>query len=319
MSPVLSEPTLVGMVRVLQTGVLAAVIALVAAACGGEGGTSVVAGEPIGLEELAQAASSSADASSGRFAFSMEMSFPGADEPFAFSGSGAFDAESERASFTVDMSSFASLLGGFFAGMAGPNAADAPDFDDPDGWKIDAVQDAPVTYVRFPALAEQLPAGKSWLRTDGRETGESQGLDFTQFQQFTSNDPRKMLDFLQAASGEIETVGTEELRGVETTHYRATIDPLDYKRLAPPDKRQELESLVEQMATQSGLGEIPVDIWVDQGGLVRKLAMELSPTEAGTTGSGEVSLAFELYDYGEDVEIDLPPASEVVDASAVRS
>jgi len=57
----------------------------------------------------------------------------------------------------------------------------------------------------------------------------------------------------------------------------------------------------------------------DQGGLVRKLAMELSPTEAGTTGSGEVSLAFELYDYGEDVEIDLPPASEVVDASAVRS
>ncbi len=319
MSPGLSQPTLVGMSRVLHGGVLAAFFALVVAACGGSGGTPVVAGEPIGLEELAQAASSSADAASGRFAFSMKMSFPGADDPFAFSGSGAFDAHSGRASFTVDMSSFARLLGGFFAGMAGPNATDAPDFGDPEGWKIDAVQDGLVTYVRFPALAEQLPAGKSWIRTDGRGTGGSQGLDFMQFQQFTGTDPRKMLDFLQAVSGEIDVLGMEELRGVETTHYRATIDPLDYAKLAPPDKQQELGSLLERMASQPGLGEIPVDIWVDEGGLVRKLAMEISATEAGTSGAGEVSLAFELYDYGDDVEIDLPPASEVVDASAVRS
>ena len=53
-------------------------------------------------------------------------SFPGADEPFALSGEGAFDEPSERASFAVDMSSFAQLLGGFFAALAGPNARGRP-------------------------------------------------------------------------------------------------------------------------------------------------------------------------------------------------
>jgi hypothetical protein len=30
-------------------------------------------------------------------------------------------------------------------------------------------------------------------------------------------------------------------------------------------------------------------------------------------------MTFEIYDYGEDVAIELPSASEVVDASALRS
>jgi len=289
-----------------------------ATGCGGSGSTQAIAGEPISLQELAQSATSSADATSGRFAFDLSMSLPGADEPFAFSGEGAFDAKSERASFSVDMSSFASLLGGLFAGMAGPNAAGAPDFDDPSGWKVEAIQDGTVSYVRFPAVDDQLPAGKSWVRTDESKPGEKQGTDFD-FQQLTNNDPRELLDFLQGASGEIEIVGTEQLRGVETTHYRATIDPLEYEKLVPPDEQQELESLVEQMAAQSGLGEIPVDVWLDEGGLVRKLTMTVSATQPGTSGSSDASMTFEIYDYGEDVAIELPPASEVVDASAIRS
>jgi hypothetical protein len=246
------------------------------------------------------------------------MSFPGADEPFALSGEGAFDARSERASFSVDMSSFAKLLGGLFAGMTGPNAAGAPDFDDPSGWKVEAVQDGTVSYVRFPALDEQLPAGKSWIRTDSRDTPQ-QGFDGMQLAQFTSNDPRELLEVLRGVSGEIEIVGSEQLRGAATTHYRATIDPLEYGKLASPDKRQELESLAEQMAAQSGRREIPVDVWLDEGGLVRKLTMAISAMQPGTSDSSDVSMTFEIYDYGKDVDIDLPTASEVVDASAVRS
>ena len=97
--------------------------------------------EPIGFEQLAQSASTSADATSGRFSFDLSMSFPGTDEPFAFSGEGAFDERSGRASFAVDMSSLAKLLGGFVAGLGGTSASGLPDFDDPSGWKIDVVQD----------------------------------------------------------------------------------------------------------------------------------------------------------------------------------
>jgi hypothetical protein len=296
---------------------LAAVCAFAIAGCGGgDTGGTAVAGEPISLQELARSASSSADARSGRFAFSMNMTFPGLAEPFAFSGEGAFDTTSDRASITMDMSSLANLLGGLFAGMAGSSTGNTPDFDDPSAWKIEAVQDGTVSYMRFPALASQLPSGKSWVRTDANDAA-GQGVDLTQFEQFTSNDPREVLDFLKAASGEIETVGTEELRGVQTTHYRATIDPAAYEKLAPAGTSDEARSLIGELAAQSGLGKVPIEIWVDESGLVRKLTMAFSATQPGTTETAEGSITFELYDYGENVEIDLPPASQVVDASAV--
>ena len=312
-------PTILRMTRSLAILCSTAGLTLaLVAGCGGSPGSPSVAGDSISFQELARSASSSADATSGRFAFHMTLSFPGADEPFAFSGEGAFDSKTERAEFTVDMSSFASLLGGLVGGMAGPNAAGAPDFDDPSGWKIEAIQDATVSYVRFPALDSKLPAGKSWVRTDARSAA-GPGFDFSQFEQVTSSDPRKLLDLIQAVSGEIETVGTEQLRGVETTHYRVTVDPLAYEKLAPPDKPQKLDSLVEGMAAQSGPREVPVDIWIDETGFVRKLTMAFSATQPDVSGSSEVSMSFELYDYGADVDIELPPASEVIDASAVRS
>jgi hypothetical protein len=288
--------------------------AMLAAGCGGAS-DPVATGDPISFRELAKAARTSADATSGRFAFSMDLSFPGAKEPFAFIGEGAFDAGSERASFTLDMSSFASLLGGLFAGA---KASGAPDFGDPDGWKIEAIMDGHVMYLRFPAMSEQLPDGKSWVRADLLKSGRAAGIDLEGFQQFTNNDPRAMLDFLRSVSGKVETVGTEELRGVATTHYRTTINPLDYEKLAPPDKREQLRSLVEDMVTQAGIGNIPVDIWLDDFGLVRKLSMAFSATQPGTSESAQASMAFELYDYGKDVAIALPPAAEVVDESALR-
>jgi hypothetical protein len=47
--------------------------------------------------------------------------------------------------------------------------------------------------------------------------------------------------------------------------------------------------------------------------------MILSAMQPGTSDSSDVSMTFEIYDYGEDVDIALPTASEVVDASAVRA
>jgi len=302
------------MIGALRLAVLAAVLACLAAGCGGGGG-SAVAGEPISFAELADAASTSADAATGRFEFSLEMTFPGSEEPFGFSGAGAFDTTADRAALSFDMSALASMLGGLFAGMAGP---DAPDLGDPDAWRIDAVQDGLVMYMRFPAVAEQLPGGTSWVRMDLRSPGKAQGFDFSQLEQLTSNDPRKILEYLRAVSGEIETVGAEELRGVETTHYRATVDLRRYDTLVPPAKREELKTMLGEIVEQSGIGDVPVDVWVDEFGLVRKLTMAFSATQPGTTESATVSMSFELYDYGKDVEIDVPPASDVVDASALE-
>ena len=195
MSGAQHRPTIVTMARPSRLAALAAFLALVAAlAAGCGGGGAVATGEPISFGELARAATTSADATTGRFGFSMEMTFPGADEPFSFTGDLAFDTSASRASLTIDMSSFASLLGAFFPGAAG---AGGPDLDDPDAWKIEAVQDGFVMYMRFPAVADQLPTGKSWVRMDLRNTGSAQGIDLDDLQQFTNSGPREILDYLR--------------------------------------------------------------------------------------------------------------------------
>jgi hypothetical protein len=304
--------------RLLRPVVLLGLLATVAvlASCGGGSATSVTAGEPISVEQLSQAMATSADATTGRFAFSLEMTMPDTTKPFALSGEGAFDAHSDRAALSLDLSAFAELLGGMFAGLAGGNA-DAPDFGDPAAWRIEAVQDGEVMYMRFPAMASELPAGKSWVRMDLGEAAKGQGFDFSGLQELTGNDPRKVLGFLRAASAEIETVGREELRGVQTTHYRATLNLAEYGKLAPADEREELGTMLGDVIEQTGLDEIPVDVWLDEFGLVRQLDMSFTATQPGTTESVEAAMRFELFDYGKEVEVEPPPAAEVVDAAVL--
>jgi hypothetical protein len=290
--------------------------ALVVVGCGGgEDTTSRVTGERISFQELSRSATRSAEATSGRFSFDMELTLPAADEPFTFSGEGAFDAASERASFAVDMSSLAKLLGSFLTGLAGPDASGVPDFDDPEGWKLEVVQDGNVGYVRLPALDAQLPDGKTWIRaTKGTSAG---GFDFGELEQLGTSDPREVLDALQAVTSDIETVGTEELRGVETTHYHAAVDPLKLAKASDLEGESAPESLLDRVTGANGLKEIPVDVWLDANGLVRKLSMAFSATDAGTSQTTGATMSFELWDYGESVDIELPPAAQVADASAV--
>jgi hypothetical protein len=279
--------------------------------CGGADTSGPSAGGvPISFEQLERSATTSADASSGRFSFEMSLAFPGANEPFSLAGEGAFDRESERASFAVDMSSFATLLGGFFSGFGG-SVEGAPDFDDPAGWQIEVVQDGTVGYVRFPALDDRLPEGTSWIRA---EQGAGSGFEFDELGQFAQSDPRDLLASLRAVTSDVEVVGTESLRGVETTHYRALIDPAELAARAPEGDREQTQSLIDEITSQSGVATIPVDVWIDATGLVRKLAMSVSAEEQ----DGDVELAFEIWDYNEPVVIELPPADQVADASAVR-
>lgn len=312
MSSASGRPTMGPMRIGVAVVAVVCVCALVSGCGGGEAGPST-AGEPIALEQLTRSAEASATATSGRFAFAMEFSGPGGDE-LSFSGEGAFDKASERASFVADMSAFAELLGGFFSAFARTNVENAPDFDDPEAWKIEVVQDGKVSYVRFPAVSERLPAGTSWVRSDG-ERVKVDGFEFGELDGIASTDPREVLDLLQAAGAEIETVGREELRGTETTHYRGTLDAAAYAKKLSPGERAGLGPLAGQL--DAGAVAVPVDVWLDGDGFVRKVSLSISGTELGREGSASVS--FELWDYGEKVEIDLPPADEVVDASALRS
>jgi hypothetical protein len=303
-----SGSTFEGMARLRRLLALTALVGAVAV-LGGCGGAGAL--QPVTVDELTEAASASAEAPSGRFDLSLEMTYAGLGMPFRFTGQGAYDTEADRAAFTLDMSALAKLLGSFGAGGSG-----GPDLS-PDAWQIEAIQDGAVVYLRFPAIAEQLPAGKTWVRVDAQESAKAAGLDLSDLEQFTGEDPRTLLDFLEGVSGEIETVGSEELRGVTTTHYRATIDLRNYERLVPPGERKAIRAMLGDLVEQAGLTEMPVDVWLDDDGYVRKVYLSFAASPAGPAGALEASVVLELYDYGADVAIVPPPAADVADASAL--
>jgi hypothetical protein len=121
-----------------------------------------------------------------------------------------------------------------------------------------------------------------WLESDdeGEPTGSEEFLPGP-----GGTTPERILSVLRASSKEVEEVGREEVRGVETTHYRAHLDPQKYELYSDGEPTEQI-----------------VDAWVDEAGLARRLSM---PEGAGT-------MTFELFDFGVKVEVEAPPADEIV-------
>ena len=140
-------------------------------------------------------------------------------------------------------------------------------------------------------------AGKKWLKLDpqmfggGGEIGQS--------------DPNGSLDALRGAKGDVKRVGTEKVRGTRTTHYRVTIDAEQAVNSAPAEQRDEVRNSVGALGSRT----IPADVWVDGKGRLRKVRLRVAASSSNTKGS----VAFEYFDLGARVNVEAPPASEVVD------
>jgi hypothetical protein len=189
---------------------------------------------------------------------------------------------------------------------------------DPDDFKLDAVMDDLVMYMRFPFLRDKVPGGKEWVKIDLRQAASRvPGLDLDQFLQFANNGPQTTLEYLKAVSGPIETVGVEDVRGTGTTHYRTAVDLRKYAELVPESQREQLRSMLDQLVQQAGVSEIPVDVWVGDDGLVRKLELTMSMAPAGSTQSATASMRIEMYDYGKPVTITLPLPEDTADITSL--
>jgi hypothetical protein len=121
-----------------------------------------------------------------------------------------------------------------------------------------------------------------WLKSE--EVAKPSGTDFVPGAPGGTT-PDRILSVLRASSKEVEEVGREEVRGVETTHYRAHLDPEKYELYSDGEPTKQI-----------------VDAWVDAAGLVRRLSMP----------DGAATMTFELFDFGVKVEVEAPPADEVV-------
>ena len=240
------------------------------------------------------------------------MTMPGTDEKLSFGAEGGFDTAAKRAQLTVDLSVVRRAPEEPWLGLRGTVKGD---LGSPEDWKLEVIQDGDTAYIHFPLLAKQLPAGKTWIKGDAKELSGANAGQLSQFGSLAGTDPRDVFGVLKAVSGSIEAVGSDEIRGVETSHYHATIDPAkiagaDPRRAAPEPRR------ARPGRQAGGLTADPFDVWIDADQQLRKLTVDLDAKQPGTSDSVKASLDLELYDYGKALELELPPADQVADAAA---
>ncbi|WP_030017007.1 hypothetical protein [Streptomyces monomycini] len=150
--------------------------------------------------------------------------------------------------------------------------------------------------------------GKPWMKY-GFDALAKQNPSFALIKdQMQNNNPSRAMG-LVIASGKAKKVGTEEVRGVRTTHYTATFDVAELTRMqASKDFSEKDMKALEESLKQSGTKNETVDLWIGPGDLLVK------KTEKAQNNMGGAESTVYYSDYGTKVDVQEPPASQVNDA-----
>ena len=286
----MARPTLA---RRLGAATLLTSLALTTAACGGDSGSETSSGtdtsessEDASTEEASESGESSGDLEeleaaefypavmgalqeAGTFAFTISSSSEGA-------GAGAMDMQGVM---RYDDDGIDMEASGSGQGAEG----------------LEMIMLDKVLYMTGAGMGVDL-GDKKWLKIDMSDPDSLFGMIGK------STDPELMFKAMEEPK-EFELLGTEEVDGVETNHYRVVMDTAAYA---------EAMEIPAQMS--SALPEdIAVEMWVDADHLPRQFRQEV---EVPAMGGGEASTSTTegtYSDYGTDVTIEAPPASEVAD------
>jgi hypothetical protein len=173
-----------------------------------------------------------------------------------------------------------------------------------------------IIYVKVPTQEAAQFGGKAWLKVDPSTFGTSSQNPFGSLD---SSNPTQILNTLQGA-GTVTKVGDEDVRGVHTVHYRADVDIAKAadKQGLTPEKKQQLQQELGGQTT------VPEDVWLDDQGLVRRLAIDVTATPKAGTSTGaapgpiKTKVQMEFFDYGRATSaISAPPADQVTDLGQI--
>ena len=117
--------------------------------------------------------------------------------------------------------------------------------------------------------------------------------------------------YLEALAGDedIEVIGTDKVRDVEATHYRARTTFKHLYAQTPEEFRDpELEALLDQLPES-----VALDLWISADGLLRRMDFEYEMQ--GVTSRVEM----ELFDFGVPVEVVLPAHESVIETRTSAS
>jgi len=191
---------------------------------------------------------------------------------------GAYDLAIQRASST------ATIEGDVWAVLAAEGEPVPPGLDQP----VEEVLDGGVLYIRAP-LADPLVGAPLWLSRTAPEGGPVGPLGLP----VPWSGPLALLEALDRGDDLVPS-GLDEVRGVGTQRFAASLDLWS-------EAVEQLPGIETAAVGGTQLDDVPASVWIDGEGRLRRLVLDLD----GAT------LTLELYDYGEPVEITVPPAEAV--------
>ena len=201
---------------------------------------------------------------------------------------------------------------------------------------LELITDGTDLYVRAPILdliAEQsggaagplgpfTTLGDGWGYVDLAAAADMSPGGLTEAMGVTSVDPSAVFNALAELEG-AEAIGTEQIRGVSATGVRAEASLVD---LLVAQGLDPAELDVAGMEDLAGV-TIPVEVWIDKDGLVRRLVIDIDsetfadvadatdqPLDPASLGAVELSVTIELFDYSaSDIVIEAP--TEFIDVT----
>lgn len=179
-----------------------------------------------------------------------------------------------------------------------------------DGVEADIVFDSKAMYQRIPNA--DLPDGKDWIKFDFAELDRLAGGsgEVGAFAPGGQQDPTATLEQLRDAD-DVTEVGSEPVRGTPTTHYRALVD-LNEAAVGGGLEAIQMRKMIDELH----LTTIPLDVWIDAEGRVWRISQEIdfskSELAKGEDGVEKMIVSVEYFDFGSDVEVKIPAASDTV-------
>jgi hypothetical protein len=168
---------------------------------------------------------------------------------------------------------------------------------------VDSFVDGDILYLRSPAFAQATTQNKQWIKLNLATLGSAQGSTDLSGILDASPTPANALAYLQGSST-VDKVGSESVGGVDTTHYSVSANLDRAAKQASGSTKDALQGVI----SQSGVKTLPLDVWVDENGYIRKVSYD---EHAGRRQAATVTM--ELHDFGGPVAITAPPSDSVVD------
>jgi hypothetical protein len=209
---------------------------------------------------------------------------------------GAVDNQAHRSAFTTDISKLLASL------PAAQQMAVSAIIGD---GKVQVVTDGSNVYAQLGGLATILGAtsGKPWIEISGDKAA-------TEVPGASLGDGSAILKLLDGAGG-VTKVGTEQVRGTDTTHYSGSLDIATALATLSADDRAKAESELGKVGIDPSAVKVPVDVWIDNDDMVRRVRIGVDPGTEASSGGPAGTFTMELYDFGQPVNITVPSPDQV--------